>query len=503
MMMNDRMKKRAKKWVVAAGLISTMALGVVVPAAAAATDVSGSIRSFEPTSLLKNDGTFWVWGTGLKSVPTQIYGLTDVETWLGQYFVKKRDGSVWHLYQSSGNAPLQAIQVSGVSNLTMVRMGDDRSVVALDAKGNVYTVTINGSDAKFNLVPDVSDVVDLNYYTESSQIADKFHWVFLKKDGTVWVSVDEFKKFKPVASLSGVMAILDNLALDKNGNIWTLSRISAEQPGEQIAKKMKGLSNIQTIYKNNDTSLAIDRDGRLYYWGYTYTGSSDGTVYHPQDIPVLFTSIKNVKDVVIANRSLLVLVEGGSLQLASLEREKMPENPEFKQLASAITNIKSGGMHAIMQKKDGTLWGYGYNKHAELGYGDYELMHDTPVPVQQAISVHLNGELVPLNNGVITSSGQAFIPLRSVFEKLGAEFKWDDQNKIATINRTDAAKPALSISINLKTGETKLNNETVMLANDPFGVNGVSYLPLRFINESLGAKVDWVQKNEDISITMK
>ncbi len=34
-------------------------------------------------------------------------------------------------------------------------------------------------------------------------------------------------------------------------------------------------------------------------------------------------------------------------------------------------------------------------------------------------------------------------------------------------------------------------------------VNGTSYLPLRFVSESLGAKVDWLQKEYKISITMK
>ncbi|MBB6730537.1 hypothetical protein [Cohnella zeiphila] len=54
-------------------------------------------------------------------------------------------------------------------------------------------------------------------------------------------------------------------------------------------------------------------------------------------------------------------------------------------------------------------------KNAELGSGDYDFDHVTPVPVQAPIEVVLNGESMPLNNGVIARSGQAFLPLRSIF----------------------------------------------------------------------------------------
>nr|WP_246772632.1 stalk domain-containing protein [Paenibacillus polymyxa] len=89
-----------------------------------------------------------------------------------------------------------------------------------------------------------------------------------------------------------------------------------------------------------------------------------------------------------------------------------------------------------MQKADGALWGWGVNKHAQLGIGDYEFLYSSPVPVQKPILVHLNGSPVSLSNGVITRNGQAFIPLRSVFDKLGAEIAYDFNSKIAKMNQS-------------------------------------------------------------------
>jgi len=51
-------------------------------------------------------------------------------------------------------------------------------------------------------------------------------------------------------------------------------------------------------------------------------------------------------------------------------------------------------------------------------------MHSTPVPVQKPISVHLNGESVALNTGVIIRNSQAFIPLRFISKTLGAKVDW-------------------------------------------------------------------------------
>lgn len=130
--------------------------------------------------------------------------------------------------------------------------------------------------------------------------------------------------------------------------------------------------------------------------------------------------------------------------------------------------------------------------------------------MQKPISISLNGESIPLSNGVITRNGQNFVPLRSLFEKLGATITYKENitaaktiDKQIMITRTSTDKPALAISINGVTGATMVNNKTVNLPTLPFIVNGSMYLPLRFISEQLGAKVEWLPQEERIAITMQ
>ncbi|MGG1618411.1 hypothetical protein ACIFQM_23670 [Paenibacillus sp. NRS-1782] len=91
------------------------------------------------------------------------------------------------------------------------------------------------------------------------------------------------------------------------------------------------------------------------------------------------------------------------------------------QALSDIKTIKTNRSSNLAIDRQGRLWFWGVNKHAQLGIGDYEFLYSTPVPVQKPILVRLNDTPVSLSNGVITRNGQAFIPLRSVFDKLGAE----------------------------------------------------------------------------------
>ncbi|WP_148505244.1 stalk domain-containing protein [Paenibacillus beijingensis] len=68
------------------------------------------------------------------------------------------------------------------------------------------------------------------------------------------------------------------------------------------------------------------------------------------------------------------------------------------------------------------------------------------------------GTQVLFQNGVIIRDNQAFIPLRSVFEQLGAKLTWDSAGKIVTLERTTAGGAILTITINYK---TSVNTEAV------------------------------------------
>ncbi|CAM2780682.1 stalk domain-containing protein [Paenibacillus sediminis] len=497
------MKKRFTRFV----LITIFCLFPLTAHASTDSNSSSNIKNFDIASLVKSDGSYWVWGNN-QSVPTQIQGLTDVEVSFSDGLIMKQDNSVWYWERTSNSASVQIYPVKELNNIIKV-YSMWNVAMALDADGRVFMIP--RTDGKLDIkqiaqLSGIENVADISSYYEVQQQEWVQRWVFLKKDGTVWKDENSLKSFEPIQSLDHIVHIDENMALKEDGTVWSwATEFTANDTltDPLTATRIDHLSNIQMIKVSGYYKLAVDLQSHLWFWGATVTGFSDGTTYHNQPVPLQLRSITDVKDAFIVERSLIVLTGDGNLYETSINRETMPNNPSFNLLTSNVKQVKASLRHIILQKSDGTLWGWGVNKHAELGNGDFDFMHTTPVPVQKAISLELNSEPVPLTNGVVIRNGQAFIPIRSIFEKLGAAVTWDAENKIVTINRSEPGKASITLQMNYILDETKLNDSLVVMPSKPFSVNGISYLPLRFISESLGAKVEWVQKEDKISITMQ
>ncbi|OBA06875.1 copper amine oxidase [Paenibacillus polymyxa] len=494
-------------------LLSIITLLLLSPSVWAAGDNSTfHIHSYDSESLIQSDGSLWLWGYN-QSVPTRVEGKPNVVKTFsniineGDLVFTLQDHSAWYVPRNNIAESVKLVPLEGLQNLVAVSSLNDH-VLALNNEGNIFLadrLEDKNTFGPFQTLSGIDEVADIDsYYEERPNYEER--WIFLKNDGSVWKNTKTLQGFEPISSLKDITAIAKNIALKKDGTVWTWPKEFDKNaaPSETPAvSQIHTLSGIKTIKANRYSNLAIDQQGRLWFWGATVTGALDNTTYHNDNTPVLLKGVQNVKDAFFVERSILALTTAGNVYVASLDGEKLSSHVPFALLAQNIQSIKAGPRHIIMQKADGALWGWGVNKHAQLGIGDYEFFYSTPVPVQKPILVRLNNTPVPLSNGVITRNGQAFIPLRSVFDKLGAEVTYDYNSKIAKIDHSKVGDHPISIEINLKTSQTKVNSKSVELTNPPFMVNGIGYLPLRLISETLGAKVDWIQKEDTIVITTK
>lgn len=151
----------------------------------------------------------------------------------------------------------------------------------------------------------------------------------MKKDGSVWKNTRSLQGFELVPSLKDITAISKNIALKKDGTVWTWPKEFDKNvtPSETLSvSQIQALSDIKIIKTNGSSNLAIDRQGRLWFWGETVTGYSDNTTYHNENTPVLLSGVKDVKDAFFAERSILALTTAGNVYVASLDGEKLPSN---------------------------------------------------------------------------------------------------------------------------------------------------------------------------------
>lgn len=113
----------------------------------------------------------------------------------------------------------------------------------------------------------------------------------------------------------------------------------------------------------------------------------------------------------------------------------------------------------------------------------------------QALTILVGGRPLYTNPGPIEQAGRVFVPMRSIFERMGASVVYQSGNINATRNRTTVA---------LTIGSTRalINGQPTQLDVAPFIVGATTYVPLRFIAQSLGAGVNYDDGTRVVSITM-
>lgn len=105
----------------------------------------------------------------------------------------------------------------------------------------------------------------------------------------------------------------------------------------------------------------------------------------------------------------------------------------------------------------------------------------------QGINVTVNGEVVPFTGQPpVERFGSVLVPLRGVFERLGASVAYDGATKSIL-----AVKGATSISLNIGGSQAQVNGQTRALSQPAQAINGTTLVPLRFVSEALGAEVRW------------
>jgi len=122
---------------------------------------------------------------------------------------------------------------------------------------------------------------------------------------------------------------------------------------------------------------------------------------------------------------------------------------------------------------------------------------------QQELKVKIDGEFVEFDVKPIIKNNRALVPARKVFEKLGAEVKWDQKTQTAWIK-----KEYMSIEITVGKDEIYIHRnfdftgipQKVELDVPAMIINGRLLVPVRVVAEGLGANILWDQDNYTVII---
>jgi len=115
--------------------------------------------------------------------------------------------------------------------------------------------------------------------------------------------------------------------------------------------------------------------------------------------------------------------------------------------------------------------------------------------VYAAPQVILNGQALTFDAPPVTEQGRTLVPLRAIFEALGATVKWD-----APTHTITATKDSTQIKL-IVGGKAYKNGQATNIDVPAKIIGGRTMVPLRFVSESLGCQVRWDSATQTITIS--
>lgn len=116
-------------------------------------------------------------------------------------------------------------------------------------------------------------------------------------------------------------------------------------------------------------------------------------------------------------------------------------------------------------------------------------------PTNNDISVIINEQPVTFDVAPIMMDGRTMVPMRAIFEALGATLEWDSATRTATATRGSTVVRAV-IDSNI----INVNGSNITMDIAPVIIDGRTLVPLRFVSEAFGYDVSWDSATRTASI---
>lgn len=118
------------------------------------------------------------------------------------------------------------------------------------------------------------------------------------------------------------------------------------------------------------------------------------------------------------------------------------------------------------------------------------------ITFRSGAQVTVNGNSVQFDQPAFIQDGRTMVPMRKIFEALGAEVSWDGDTQTVT-----ATKGSTTISLQIGSNVLNKNGKSIEVDVPAFLQNGRTLVPIRAISESLDASVNWDSETQTVVIT--
>lgn len=120
------------------------------------------------------------------------------------------------------------------------------------------------------------------------------------------------------------------------------------------------------------------------------------------------------------------------------------------------------------------------------------------VSASENIYVTVDGATLDFDQPPIMQNDRVLVPMRLIFETLGATVEWDEYNQYV-----NATKDDISITMQIGNNTMVKNGQYITLDTAPILLNGRTLVPVRAVAESLEATVEWRGEINTVVIEQK
>ncbi len=330
---------------------------------------------------------------------------------------------------------------------------------------------INGIDVSYEKWVDRACDIEEEYGPESYDDVERDYYTFGKKGiERVIETLDAVigSKEQPQQSYNLTMDFVETLNQHEGLVIEGYGVIRAYRNGEKIWEyktektSMRGdICAISDVFTNGDSVyivvnnklLALDTNDGHLKWHVNHVGTDNKIAF--DDYGNIYISSFYQPDLVVINK---------------FGKELYRDEKDYY---GGVDELKITDNHLNIH-----YW------HSDDGEGIIQL--DISQFIPNEITVLLDGKKLIFDQSPIIVDGRTLVPLRAIFEELGATVHWDGNTQTVT-----STKGQTTISMSIGKTEMYKNGKSITLDVVPQLVGDRTLVPVRAVAEAFDCKVDW------------
>ena len=114
------------------------------------------------------------------------------------------------------------------------------------------------------------------------------------------------------------------------------------------------------------------------------------------------------------------------------------------------------------------------------------------------IAVYVNGTELTLDVPPMLENDRTLVPMRAIFEALGAEVSWYPEDRTIV-----AVRGGTTVFMQVDDWYMSVNDEWIALDAPPRVVNDRTLIPLRAVAEAFGAQVGWDEEMQVVTVEVE